>query len=199
MGSRHPAGAQARKPRPDGGRRRRPIDLLLSRRDRAQHPRLSRPVLAACEHHYPRPQLSLDANGSGRCHGVIGLAKERFYQEPLDRTDFRSEIATRLRPRRGRPGAICRRTHPGKPPVRHAPQRTGRSLPDIQPQRSARNRVDASEHSVREIRRTEVSRRCPHQGHAGVAAVCRGVFAYSNDATRRAIRDGYIQACFSPS
>ena len=34
-----PAGAEARRARPDRGRRRRAVDLFVPRRDRAQHPR----------------------------------------------------------------------------------------------------------------------------------------------------------------
>ena len=39
-----PAGAEARRARPDGGRRRRAVDLFVPRRDRAQHPGFSRPL-----------------------------------------------------------------------------------------------------------------------------------------------------------
>ena len=39
------AGAAARRYRPDGGRRRRAIDLFVPRRDRAQYPRFSRSTL----------------------------------------------------------------------------------------------------------------------------------------------------------
>ena len=42
-----PARAEAGRARPDRGRRRRAVDLFVPRRDRAQHPRLSRAVLAA--------------------------------------------------------------------------------------------------------------------------------------------------------
>ena len=59
-----PAGAEAWRPRPHRGRRRRAVDLFVPRRDRAQHPRLSRPVLAAGADHHARPQLSLDADRS---------------------------------------------------------------------------------------------------------------------------------------
>ena len=43
----HPAGAEARRARADGGRRRRAVDLRLPRGVGAQHPRLSRRLLAA--------------------------------------------------------------------------------------------------------------------------------------------------------
>ena len=42
-----PAGAEARRPRPHRRRRRRAVDLFVPRRDRAQHPRFSRPVQPA--------------------------------------------------------------------------------------------------------------------------------------------------------
>ena len=115
-------------------------------------------------------------------NGVIGLAKERFTKNLWTERTVRREAATRFRTRRGRSGALHRRAHPGEPRVRHPPQGAGRSVPDIEPQRSARNRTDAPEYSVRQVRRAEISRRRPHQGHAGIAAVrrksarsCRGV------------------------
>ena len=126
-----PAGAEARRPRPDGRRRRRPIDLLVPRRDRAQHPGLSRPVLAAREHHHARPQLSLDADDPRRRQRRHRPRQGALHQKPLDRTDVRSKAATRHGPRRGRPGALHRRAHPGEPRVRHAPQGAGRAVPDI--------------------------------------------------------------------
>ena len=57
---RDPADAQARRARPHRGRRRRAVDLLLPRRDRAQHPRLSAALLAAGARRHARAQLPLD-------------------------------------------------------------------------------------------------------------------------------------------
>ena len=89
------------------------------------------------EHHHARPQLSLDTDNSRRRQRRHRSRQGAFHQEPLDRTDLRSQAATRHRPRRGRPGPLHRRAHPGEPRVRHAPQGAGRAVPDIQPQRSA--------------------------------------------------------------
>ena len=49
-----PAGAQAQRQRPDGRRRRRTVDLLVPRRDRAQYSRLSGPVQPARRSHHAR-------------------------------------------------------------------------------------------------------------------------------------------------
>ena len=51
------------------------------------------------------------------CQGAL-------YQKPLDRADVRREAATRHRTRRGRPGALHRRAHPGEP---RSPARASRS------------------------------------------------------------------------
>ena len=50
-----------RRPRADRRRRRRAVDLFVPRRDRPQHPRLSRPVQPAGRDHHARPELPLDA------------------------------------------------------------------------------------------------------------------------------------------
>ena len=56
-----PARAQARRARPDRGRRRRAVDLFVPRRDRAQHPRFPAAVHSAGAHRHARAQLPLDA------------------------------------------------------------------------------------------------------------------------------------------
>ncbi len=69
--------AQALKPqrlRPDGGRRRRPVDLRLSRRRRAPHPRLAAALHAAGAGAHAGAQLPLDAGdpGSVQCRHRAG-------------------------------------------------------------------------------------------------------------------------------
>ena len=61
-----PARAEAGRPRPDRGRRRRPVDLRLPRRGGAQHPRLPGALHAAGPHRHARGELSLDAARSSR-------------------------------------------------------------------------------------------------------------------------------------
>ena len=77
---------------PDGRRRRRAIDLFVSRRDRAQHPRFSRSLHAARRDRDARAELPLDPadprrrqcrhrigakSGSPRTCGRIGNRRER--------------------------------------------------------------------------------------------------------------------------
>jgi hypothetical protein len=57
----HPARAEARWARIDRRRRRRAVDLFLSRGDGAQHPRFSQGVYAGCRDRHARPQLPIDA------------------------------------------------------------------------------------------------------------------------------------------
>jgi DNA helicase-2/ATP-dependent DNA helicase PcrA len=79
-----PAGAEAGWPRPDRGRRRRPIDLFVPRRDRAQHPRLSRGLLAARGHHHARPNYRSTSH-PGRRQRRDRSRQRALHQEPLDR------------------------------------------------------------------------------------------------------------------
>ena len=70
--------AQARRPRPHRGRRRRAGDLFLPRRRGAQHPRLpgavrARPRVLALTRNYRSTQPILDASNA-----VIAQAAERF-------------------------------------------------------------------------------------------------------------------------
>ena len=86
-----PAGAEAGRPRADGGRRRCPVDLFVSRRDRAQHPRFPRPVQPAGRHHHARPQLPLDAADPRRRQWRDRSRARALHQEPLDRPRLRHQ------------------------------------------------------------------------------------------------------------
>ena len=106
-------------------------------------------------------------------NGVIGLARERFTKNLLDRANLQRQAPAGHRARRGRPGALHRRAHPGEPRVRHAAEAAGGAVSHLQPQRPAGSRTDPPQHPVRQVRRPEIPRRRPHQGHAGAVAVCR--------------------------
>ena len=87
-----PLRAEAGRARPDGGRRRRAVDLLVPRRDRAQHPGLSQALLAAGRDRHAGAQLPLDAKILDAANAVIGLASERFTK------NLRAERAAGQRP-----------------------------------------------------------------------------------------------------
>ena len=106
-------------------------------------------------------------------NGVIGLAKERFTKNLwTERTSAAKPQLVTVRDEADQARFIVERILENRE-VRHAPQAAGGAVPDIEPQRSARNRTDAPEHPVRQIRRAEVSRCRPRQGHAGIAAFRR--------------------------
>ena len=96
-----------------------------------------------------------------------------LHQEPLDRPDVGRQTPARHRARRGRPGALHRRTRAGEPRGRHAPEAAGGAVPHLQPQRPAGNRADPPQHSLRQVRRPQIPRCRPCQGHAGAVALRR--------------------------
>ena len=118
----------------------------------------------------------------------------------------------------GRPGAgrIRRRAHSRNARKRRAAQAPGRALSKLASQRHARARADAPQHSLREVRRAEVSRSGARQGHARGAALGRqpeephrrvsraaaaaGNGAVDSRAVRRAVRAvGLFMECRSGS
>ena len=127
-----PAGAEARRPRPHRGRRRRAVDLFVPRRDGAQHPRLSRASsrppadIVTLDRNYRSTQPILAA-----ANAVIGLAAERFTKNLwTDRTSgAKPQLVTRAR--RGRPGALRRRARAGEPRGRHAAEAAGGAVPHL--------------------------------------------------------------------
>ena len=170
-----PAGAEARRARADRRRRRRAVDLFLPRRDRAQHPRFSRPVLAAGRRSSrstattARPQPILAAANARHRPGARAL-----HQEPLDRPRHRRERPQLVsRARRGRPGALRRRAGAGEPRGRRAAEAAGGAVPRLASQRAAGGRADPPQHPLRQVRRAEIPRRRACQGRAGAAALGR--------------------------
>ena len=131
-----PAGAEARRPRPDRGRRRRPVDLLLSRRDGAQHPRLSRassrrrPTIITLERNYRSTQPILDA-----ANAVIDLARRALHQEPLDRAPSgeRPRLVT-VRDEADQARYVVERVLEHRE-ARHGAEAAGGAVPHVAPQR----------------------------------------------------------------
>ena len=104
-----PAGAEAGRPRPDRGRRRRAVDLFVPRRRRSATSSTSpatsrrRPTWSRSTATTARPQPILAA-----ANAVIGAGRRALHQEPVDGPRPRPS-APRLvtRARRGRPGPLC--------------------------------------------------------------------------------------------
>ena len=157
----------------DGRRRRCAIDLFVSRRDRAQHPRLSRPVQPARRGHHARAELPLDAADPRRRQRGDRTRRRALHQEPVVGSRLGRAAAAGHRARRDRAGALCGRAHPAEPRSRH--RRSSRRPCCSAPRttRPARSRADAAQHPVRQIRRPEVPRSGAHQGRARGPALCR--------------------------
>ncbi len=106
-------------------------------------------------------------------NGVIELARERFTKNLWTDRAAGAKAATGHRARRGRSGALHRRAHSGKPRNGNAAERAGGAVPHLQPQRSAGSRTGQAQHSLRQVRRVQVPRCRPYQGHAGAVAFRR--------------------------
>ena len=110
-----PARAEARRTRPDRGRRRRAVDLFVPRRDGAQHPGFPRPFRPAGAHRHARAELSLDPadpRGLQRRDRACGRA---LHEESLvGARSFGAPVAHRGA-RRGRPGALRGGARAGEP------------------------------------------------------------------------------------
>ena len=144
-------------------------------------------------HHHARPELSLDAADPCRRQWRDRTRLGAFHQESLDRAPVGGASAARHRARRDRPGPLHRRASAGEPGKRHRPQTAGRVVSRVTSQRPAGIGTDPPQHSLRQIRRAEVSGQRPRQGHAGGAAVRpkparpgRGFPAHAAYARRRA-------------
>ena len=100
---------QARRRRPDRGRRRRAGDLRLPRRHRAQHPGLPGALPAAGRDRHAGAELPLDAADPGRVQRRHRPRARAVHQEPALAQGRRREACAGLGARRHRPGRLRRR------------------------------------------------------------------------------------------
>ena len=106
-------------------------------------------------------------------NAVIDLAAERSPEKPAFGSclppSARSSCRCATRPTRRAmsPSACWSIARPG------SAEAASGAVPRFASQRPARNRADAAQHPVREIRRPEVSRGGPHQGRPGVSCAGR--------------------------
>ena len=165
------AGAEARRPRPDRGRRRRAVDLRLPRRRGAQHPRLPGAVHAAGAHRHARAELPLDAadprrGERGDRRGARGL---RQAAAGATAAPGRGRRSSRCATRPAQVDYVCRRG-PRRARGRRRAEGAGGAVPRRASLRPARGRARPAQHPLREVRRAEVPRRRPRQGHARLPA-----------------------------
>ena len=164
--------SQADRARPDGRRRRRAVDLLVSRRDGAQHSRLSRPLHAQGRAHHAGAQLPLDAADPRRRQRRDRSRRRALHQEPLVGPRVGRAARARQRRRRHRAGAATSSsTILANREAGIALEIAGGAVSHLAPQRHARSRADPAQHPVRQIRRAQIPRGRARQGRAGGAAL----------------------------
>ena len=125
-------------------------------------------TVVTLEQNYRSTQPILAASNA-----VIGLARERFTK------NLRSSRASDTKPSLVTvaddvgPGRLRGRDHPAQPRGRHGPQAAGGAVPHLASQRHAGDRARPPQHPIRQVRRPQVRRGRPRQGHAGGAALGR--------------------------
>ena len=170
---RDPAGNEAEWRRIVRGRRRRPGDLLVSRRRGREHPRISNALHAAGADHHARSQLPFAA-ADPRCgQRVDERERSSVSKTAALRAAFSAEALVRHRRRRPQPVPVCRRASAGKARTGHAAEAAGDPDAQCAPQRRAGGRTGPTQHSLREIRRPEVPRGRARQRRARAAALDR--------------------------
>ena len=106
-------------------------------------------------------------------NGVIDLAAERFTKNLwTDRNAAERPQLVSVRDEADQARYIVG-ARAGEPRKRIDAEAASGPVPHLAPQRTARSRADAAQHSVREIRRAQIPRRRARQGHAGAAALRR--------------------------
>ena len=107
------------------------------------------------------------------CNAVIGLAREQFTKNLRSQQGLGRAPGAGFGRRRHRPGRPRGRDRAGEPRGRHGAQGAGGAVPHLAPQRHARDRAQPPQYPLRQVRRAEIHRGGPHQGHAGGAALGR--------------------------
>ena len=160
---------QALKPdgqRRHGGGRRCAGDLFISRCGGREHPGIRGPLQAEGRDRGARAELPLDAADPRlreRAHvGGRAPAPQDLARNPPIHAEALLRHAGRCRG----PGRIHRRKDPRDARSRRLAEAPRHSVPQLSPQRCARSRAHQAQHSLREVRRPEVSRGGARQGHA---------------------------------
>ena len=144
------------------------VDNILGFPD--QYVRRERP---SCVGHHARRQLPFDAGRARRGQRADGRRHAAVPQGAADDQGRRSSAALRHGRRRPVAGRIRRRADSRDARERRAAQAPGGALPKLASQRHARAGADAPQHSLREVRRPEVSRGRARERSAGRAAMGR--------------------------
>ena len=124
--------------------------------------------IVTLDRNYRSTQPILDASNA-----VIALASERYSKNLWTERMAVAEAAADQRSRRSRSGALRRRPGPRAPRVRNDAQIAGGAVPQLQPQCAARARAGPARHSVRQVRRAQISRCGARQGCPVRAALGR--------------------------
>jgi superfamily I DNA/RNA helicase len=120
-------------------------------------------------------------------NGVIDLAKERFTKLWTERTSGAKPQLITVRDEADQARCIVERVLENRESGTLL-KRAGGAVQDVEPERTAGSRIDPAQHSVREVRRAEVSRCRTHQGHAGAAALSRDLLTLAEAHAREHLK-----------
>ena len=146
----HDRPARRRNQQPDGGRRRRAVDLLLARRGHVAHPRFpaalsrlqglhtSRPTTAAC----PRSSISPTPRSA-----PTPAASKKTCARPARPLGAKPALVALPDP--AHPGGLCRPAHAGTARRGHPARGNGRALPRALPEPGNPDGAHRPRHSVR--------------------------------------------------
>ena len=152
----HPARHETRRPGPDRGRGRRPVDLFVPRRHGAQHPRLPAAVRPAGADRHAGAQLPVDPADPRRLQCAHRRRRRAACQDTVDRQALGRPAAAGAGARRSAAGLLGRRPGVGASRGRPGAEVAGGAVPHLQPQRRAGTGTGAAQHPLREVRGPQV-------------------------------------------